>query len=305
MILASIPTSGWAWPWWGTMVAINVVNFAVCWWIFYKSRQNSSLEPENAKYRKQTRIFGAIYCSVALYRSMFVSSYPERLVWFESMFNSPLVIRCIAIFAELSYGALLMVVLLQLMKEVPFDKKQMENKFMNFIATKSPYIIFSCLAIGQFFAYGGLFTQHLWMFAVEESMWALGFLSIAPLVLIQTKRVYSRKSPEDKSQLKLYRIFLMMLAIFTVGYLIYQFLFSLPFTYYTKIGADLLKPHTDLITGIKNALFDFNPTRDFERWGGIAFFIWHSGYFSICVWMVLFFMNGPRLINKGLQEKLK
>jgi heme exporter protein D len=31
-------------------------------------------------------------------------------------------------------------------------------------------------------------------------------------------------------------------------------------------------------------------TREFDEWGGIGFFIWHTGYFTVCSWMVLLFM---------------
>ena len=46
-----------------------------------------------------------------------------------------------------------------------------------------------------------------------------------------------------------------------------------------------------------DALLVVNETKDLSEWGDIGFLIWHSGYFSICVWIVLFLMRGPRLLR--------
>ena len=110
-------------------------------------------------------------------------------------------------------------------------------------------------------------------------------------------QLFSNKDPEYKKATSMYRNFLVILGVFTFGYLIYQFLFSLPLTYYSQIAADLSRPHPTLIQGLKDSIYNFTATRDFQAWGGWGFFIWHSGYFSIVVWMVLFFMSGPRKLE--------
>jgi hypothetical protein len=46
---------------------------------------------------------------------------------------------------------------------------------------------------------------------------------------------------------------------------------------------------------IRDALLIVHETKDLGAWGGMGFIIWHTGYFSICVWMALFLMTGPRL----------
>ena len=51
------------------------------------------------------------------------------------------------------------------------------------------------------------------------------------------------------------------------------------------------------MAAIGEALTVVNVTRDLSEWGGIGFIIWHTGYFSICVWMVLLFMTGPRKLE--------
>lgn len=37
-----------------------------------------------------------------------------------------------------------------------------------------------------------------------------------------------------------------------------------------------------------------NVTHDYNNWG-FGFLLWHSAYFSVCVWISLFLMRAPRL----------
>ena len=48
---------------------------------------------------------------------------------------------------------------------------------------------------------------------------------------------------------------------------------------------------------VRDTLLVVHRTRDLHAWGGMGFVVWHTGYFSICVWIVLFLMTGPRLLN--------
>jgi len=48
---------------------------------------------------------------------------------------------------------------------------------------------------------------------------------------------------------------------------------------------------------IRDAFLVVHATHDLSAWGGLGFVVWHTGYFSICVWIVLFLMTGPRLLN--------
>ena len=148
---------------------------------------------------------------------------------------------------------------------------------------KLPYFTFGCIFIAQFFAYAGLITGYLTPFAIEETLWALAFLSVTPLVIVGLKQ---------KSVVKSYKQFLVIMAIWCGGYLAFQCFYALPFSYYANLSHDIGKviPHDAL----RRAIFGFTSTKDFDKWGGLGFFIWHSGYFSICAWMVLFFMTAPR-----------
>ena len=96
----------WAWQWWGTLVAVNGINLAACLVIFFRSKRQN--EADYAGYRQWMRVLGLAFVLVASYRAVFVSSYLEQLAWFDSVANSSLLIRCMAIFAELSFAAMIM-----------------------------------------------------------------------------------------------------------------------------------------------------------------------------------------------------
>jgi hypothetical protein len=87
------------------------------------------------------------------------------------------------------------------------------------------------------------------------------------------------------------RVFLVVLTIWCIGYLSYQLFYALPFNHFAVLGQDIY--HTIPDKAFYQAVFGYTATRDFATWGGIGFFIWQSGYFSICVWMTLFFMTAP------------
>lgn len=296
-LLATIHTPSWALPWWSAMVILNIISFLIGIFILFKSKRADNKEPKTAEYRSKMRVAGLIFITVALYRSIFVSSYPERISWFESMANSPIIIRSLAFFAELAFAALIMWSLLNMNKDVPLPQKHKNNKILNFLETKTPYVFFVFIFLAQFFAIGGLFTQYTILFALEETFWALSFLLIAPLLVIKFKQVFSNKDKKYKKEMTLYRSYLIIMVVFTFGYLIFQFAFALPVTLCSQIAADMAKPHPTLMQGIYYSIYNFTATRDFETWGGWGFFIWHSGYFSILVWMVLLFMNGPRKLE--------
>lgn len=285
--MSELSATSWDISWWITMVAIAAVNWLIAGLLFSRSVKWGLCEPDNAKYFLVLHILGIIFASVAFYRSIFVSSYPNRLAWFDTIFNSPLIIRSLALFAELSFIGMIAIILLKLNREVTLDDSGKGSKQIYSMLAKTPYVAVGCIFLAQFFAFGGLITQYLILFAIEETLWALAFLSIAPLIAVRLKQMKKRKIIE-----KSYKIFLVIMAIWCVGYLAFQ-CYMLPFVHYADISQDIgrIIPKD----AFRQAIFNFTATRDFESWGGLGFFIWHSGYFSICVWMVLFFMSAPRV----------
>jgi len=292
----------WAWPWWGTVVAINVVNLLIAIYVFYRSK--TSKTDDYTPYKKKLRIAGIIFISVAMYRSIFISRYLTQLAWFNTILNSTLLIRTFALFAEMSFAYLIMSVLLRLNKDFSTNDSMKDTKLMVFLKTKSPIYFFWFIGIANVFAFGGSITKIRLLFAIEETFWGIGFLLITPFVLIQLRTLVKLEDTKLKEALKMYKTFLIIMAVFCVGYVSYSLLYHLPIEYWPAAIEQLqmANPIPEFRFGfsaIKDALLVVNQTHDYDAWGGLGFVIWHSGYFTLCGWMVLYFMNAPRkLLNK-------
>ncbi len=295
----------WAWPWWAGIVGINVINLIIGIYIYIRSKKRN--DGELNSYQKTMRIAGIIFLSVAFYRSIFVSNYLLQLAWFDTILNSTLIIRLFATFAELAFAYLIMSSMLQLNKELS-SKDIRDKKVRYFFEKKAPYLFFILLALAQPFAYGGAITKVDLLFAIEETLWGLAFLSITPLAIIQFIRV-KKSTNYSKEELKLFKIFTIIIMIFCIGYGSYSLFYHLPIEYWPDAINQLQVGNPEPafrwgIDAIKDTLLIVNVTRNYDTWGGLGFVIWHSGYFTLCGWMVLFFMNGPRIVYLA-KEKLE
>lgn len=277
--------------WWGIMVAVAAINFAAAVFLFVRAIRRGKTDGADKKYITLLGVLGLIFVTVALYRSVFVSSYPDRLAWFDTLFNSPLVVRCLALFAELSFIGMVSIVSTRLAADLGLKDDVSNAKLGNFLFKGLPVAAFCCIALAQFFAFGGLITQYLTLFAIEETLWALAFLSVVPLVIFGI-----RKIRRDKTVAKNIKAFFIIMAVWCAGYLAFQS-YALPFMYYSQLAQDagrVVPPDAFL-----QAITGFTVTHDYETWGGAGFFIWHSGYFSVCAWMALFFMTAPKKLKAG------
>jgi hypothetical protein len=245
------------------------------------------------------RTMGLIFVCVALYRSIFVSSYLRQLAWFDSVLNSSLLIRCLAIFAELSFAGLIAKSLLRMNEDVPglIDTK---NRCLTFLQTRTPVILFACIFIANIFATAATITKIDLLFALEETFWGIGFVSLIPMLIMSLRKLSAYRHTAGWRNLLQIRIMLIVVAIFTIGYSLFELGFNLPVIYWPNAIAQLQMPNPDPpfrfgLQAILDALFIVHQTRDLSAWGGMGFVVWHTGYFSVCVWMVLFLMTGPRL----------
>jgi len=289
----------WAWPWWGTLVAINAINLVICIFLFVRSTKEH--DPVDAGYQGIMRTLGLVFVAVAFYRAIFVSSYLEQLAWFDSVLNSSLLIRCLAIFAELSFAGLIATSLLRMNKEVP-GLVNTDNMFVAFLQTKTPIVLFACIFIANIFATSATITKINLLFALEETCWGVGFVSIIPMLLISLRKLSAYRNTAKWPALRQFRIMLTLIAVFSIGYSLFELGFNLPVVYWPSAIVQLQMPHPEPVfrfgvQAVRDAFFIVHATKDLGAWGGMGFVIWHTGYFSICVWMVLFLMTGPRLLN--------
>ena len=104
---------------------------------------------------------------IAAYREIFVSRCTAQLAWFDSIANSSLLIRMFAITTEFSFSGLFALAMLRVNSDLPAAVDAHANKFKLFMTTNSPYILFVCIFLAQFFATGGLITKNQTLFAIK------------------------------------------------------------------------------------------------------------------------------------------
>ena len=291
----------WAWYWWGILVAINVINLIICFFLFFRSAKDH--DPVDAGYRMLMRTLGLVFLCVAFYRSIFVSSYLEQLAWFNTLLNSSLLIRFFAIFAELAFAGLIAKSLLRMNRDVP-ELIHTKNKFAAFLQTKTPILLFVCILIANIFATSATITKVDALFAIEETLWGLGFLSIVPMLIMSLRKLFSYRNTVRWGDTRQFRALTIILAIFAIGYSFYSLFYHLPIEYWPSALAQLRMQNPEPafrfgLQAIRDAFFIVHQTRDLSAWGGIGFIIWDTGYFSICGWIVLFLMTGPRRLAAG------
>jgi len=241
--------------WWTTMVVISSINMLALIVILLKSRKWNQQEPQYAKHFMLVRVTGFIFISVALYRTIFVSSYPGLIVWFDTIFNSPFIIRILATFAEMSYIGIMAVLLHKLDKTNPITKE--DNKF-GALLTKLPLFAVLCLFASQFLAFAGLIMQNNLPFIIEEALWGVAYVSMIPLIFTRLK--LSKKHGLDANQ----KLFLVVMAMWCVGYSIFQFGYGLPFIHMNDMTLEaIVMPENAL----SQSIHGFTATRDFHTWG--------------------------------------
>ncbi len=297
----------WAWQWWGALVVINAMQVIIGIYLFIRSKNDKNAADGN--YLRLMRTMGLIFVVVAFYRSIFVSSYLEQLAWFNSVLNSSLLIRCFSIFAELSFAGLITKSLLRMNQDVP-ELIDTKNKLTTFLQTKTPILLFVCILIANILATSATITKINLLFALEETCWGIGFLSIIPMLIISLRKLSTYRNTATWNKLRQFRIALILIAIFSIGYAIFEFGFNLSVVYWPQAIAQLQMPNPEPafrfgVQAIRDAFLIVNETKDLQTWGGMGFVVWHTGYFSICVWIVLFLMTGPRLLNTARVDRKK
>ena len=287
--------TAWAWPWWAVMVVINALNLTIAAVIIKRATYSTDLA--TAAYQKRMLIMGTIFVIVGAYRSVFVSRYLNQMAWFDHFANSALLIRMFAFCAELSFAGLFSLALLQINKDLP--QKNSSSGLISFINTKSPYCVFICIFIAQFFATSGLIFKNNTLFAIEETLWTIGFLSIMPLAVMQLRRVLAISDQVEKQKIKMLASFTKLTTAWCVIYCSYGLFYHLPFENWAaainqmETGLPAIKSGFNAVT---DAFTIVNETKQYGNWG-IGFLVWHSCYFSVCVWIAIFLMRGPRQLE--------
>jgi hypothetical protein len=292
--------TSWAWPWWTVVVIINAANLVVCAVVYRRS-----LDPQDGSdsaYRNRMRIMGVVFTLVAAYRAVFVSRYTPQLAWFDSVANSSLLIRMFAVAAELSFSGLIALAMLRVNTDLPATGDVHSNRFKSFMTTKSPYLLITCIFLAQFFATSALITKNMTLFAIEETLWTVGFLSVLPLAIIQLRRVFSVKAEKAVARLRVLRKSTVLIAAWCVFYCCYGLFYHLPLESWASAIDQMETGLPAIKTGasaIADAFLIVHESKEYSDWG-FGFLLWHSAYFSICVWISIFLMQAPRIVRRDI-----
>ena len=292
------PDTAWAWPWWSAMVAVNILNVIVCLTIFRRTtRSAGGFSNITDQYQKHMLIMGLIFTMVGAYRAVFVSRYLYQFAWFDVLANSSLLIRFFAIFAELSFAGLFAYAMLRFSKDLASNNHT--NPALNFIESRSPYLLFFCIFTAQFFATIATINKNNTLFAIEETLWTAGFLLILPLAFIQLRRALSIKAEDEKKRIKMLLTSSKVIFAWCIGYCSYGVFFHLPMDFFSDTANSTMAVTTAVpvaqagLAAVWDAFFIVNESKEFGDWG-FGFLFWHSSYFSICVWLAIFLMRAPR-----------
>jgi hypothetical protein len=288
----NIPDTDWSWPWWTVMVIINVANLAAC---VYFYRQSLNSVDGQSPYMRRMRIMGLIFTLVALYRAIFVSRYLYQYAWFDTLANSSLLIRSFAWGAELSFSGLFALAMLRFNSDVLLTQGKYNRLTSSYIRS-APYALIACIFIAQFFATAGLITKSRLSFAIEESLWSLGFLSILPLAAMQFWRMFFSNHVTSSPGLAMLKTFTVVNLAWCVIYCTYGLVYHLPTEYWASAFQQMETGIPEIKTGlsaVKDAFSTVNVTHNYSDWG-FGFVLWHSAYFSVCVWLAIFLMRAPR-----------
>ncbi len=279
--------TAWAWPWWTVMVLISAVNLMLC--VRVVLRTAGSVDAPDWKYRKWMRIMGVTFTIVGAYRSVFVARYSTQMAWFDTLANSSLLIRGFALFAEVSFSGQFALALIHANRDLAMESAApMTRRF----ARRAPYVLWGCIILAQVFATTGVITRSELSFAIEETLWSIGFLTVLPLAVLQLRRASAMR---DSGRLDPIRRFALVTILWCAAYCIFGICLDLP----TVWGAALHQIRTGIpeirhgLSAVRDALLIVHESKAWGDWG-FGFLFWHSSYFSVCVWLSVFLMTAPR-----------
>jgi hypothetical protein len=235
------------------------------------------------------RIMGVTFTLVGAYRSVFVSRYSTQMAWFDTLANSSLLIRGFALFAEVAFSGQFALALIRANRDLALDPAAPVARLF---ARRAPHILWSCIILAQVFATTGVITKSELAFAIEETLWSIGFLTVLPLAILQLRRASAMR---DSGRVQPIGRFALLNVLWCTAYCIFGICLNLP----TAWGAALHQIRTGIpeirhgLSAVRDALLVVHESKAWGDWG-FGFLFWHSSYFSVCVWLSLFLMTAPR-----------
>jgi len=237
---------------------------------------------------------GLTFTIVGAYRTVFVSRYATQMAWFDTLANSSLLIRGFALLAEVSFSGQFALALIQANRDLATEPTApIARRFPR----RAPYVLWGCITLAQVFATTGVITKSELCFAIEETLWFIGFLTVLPLAALQLRRASAMR---DSGRFDPIRRFALVTVLWCAVYCTWSICLNLPTVWPAAVH--------QLRTGVPEIRLGLSAVRDAllivhesKAWGdwGFGFLFWQSSYFSVCVWLSIFLMSAPRARHEG------
>src|SRR5262249_34864955 len=149
-----------------------------------------------------------------------------------------------------------------------------ENRrpFRRFLQTKTPIVLFTCILIANVFATAATITKVDLLFALEETCWGIGFVSIVPMLILSLRVLRADRGTQRWIEARHLRRAVYLITVFAIGYAIFEIGFNLPVVYWPEAIAQLrmATPEPAFRFGamaVRDAFLVVHKTRSLEAWG--------------------------------------
>ena len=269
------------------MVLITAVNLVLCLRVVL--RAPGPVDAPDATYRKWMRILGATFTIVGAYRAVFVAKYATQTAWFDTLANSSLLIRGLAFFAEVSFSGQFALALIQANRDLAMAPAAAVARFL---VPRAAYVLWGGIGLAQVFATTGVITKSVLCFAIEETLWFIGFATVLPVAVLQLRRASAMRGSGRFDRV---RTFAVLNVLWCTVYCTWSLCLNLPTVWPAAVQQIRTGvPEIRLGLGaVRDALLVVHESKAWGDWG-FGFLFWHSSYFSVCVWLSVFLMTAPR-----------
>jgi nitrogen fixation protein len=250
------------WLWWICLLIISTYNTHNIFDFYLKNQMSP--------FQKKITLLSIVYTIVCGVRAFFPKKDLARICFFDNKLSYPIFGRTIATIAELSYIKLIILILLEIVKDI--DSYVTINSFVPYILE----FIFPIIVIAQSCSWTGVITKNNTWNAIEESIWMISFAILTLITLFLYFKILNISNPQiDKIKN------LLIIAIIA-GIVFVTFMYKVDVPMYLNRWHSSKEKTLGLIDGLKDMCQCKKVTKSYDIWKSEI--PWQTGYFSFAVW---------------------
>eukprot|EP00756_Hemistasia_phaeocysticola_P040479 Hpha_TRINITY_DN16866_c2_g1::TRINITY_DN16866_c2_g1_i1::g.150393::m.150393 len=264
--------NGWLWVWYACMVTVCCVGNIVL--LTYAWRKTSSPESTYAKVMRVLAVPWVVNCA---WRSVFVSLYLQREVFWDTILNAIIVDRGFACVGELAWVG-------QAALALCFIDRELTPGGRKWVQASGVLAVF-IYGVAECVSYYNVATTNEFFCAVEVNLDGLSYLVMLPAVL-----KLLCECPKHTSA----RTYLNVMFFVTILYPIWNtFIYGPMYIQRWKVDQAAHKQYFTFWEGIKDAATRRIETHRLADWQQDMF--WMTMYFSIGAWSGILLMWAPKV----------